>query len=400
MLIFVVKKKLRRSSAWVGGARQRTEPIMLNTFYGADEAKIEVEERENLLLESSTKIETFINKTYLQNQMVEPRNTGNFYERLGVGKDASPDAIKAAYRSQAFNYHPDRDKGTYAEDNFKALGEAYDTLRDRRRRKIYDSTQFVGGFSFSRGGDSATDYMTNHEGVYQRTRTRRRATKVKVGNLELRINNTFEQLMFVAGGFYGAYQGVTGTVGASYDFFHDNLNFLYFDSLAWASGTMGAIVPGIIPAGLVVGSFALTAGGVAGLVAAKTGTAAYKGLESILSKKKDKIGLNLLTTDTSFRIPYDIFPLAAGAYMGYNHSQGIEVGSIEDVMQGIDDVLILGLPTVIDGLVTRFFMNKQVKLGRSNSSDINPEVIRHVKRSAVETAIGYALGQAVGFIMK
>lgn len=63
----------------------------------------------------------------------------NYYEILGVKKDAKPDEIKKAYRKLARKYHPDvnpNDKA--AEDKFKEVQEAYDVLSDEKKRKVFD----------------------------------------------------------------------------------------------------------------------------------------------------------------------------------------------------------------------------------------------------------------------
>lgn len=65
--------------------------------------------------------------------------TADPYERLGVGRDASADEIKAAYRKLAMRYHPDRNPGDReAEEHFKAISEAYATLRDPDKRAWVD----------------------------------------------------------------------------------------------------------------------------------------------------------------------------------------------------------------------------------------------------------------------
>jgi len=63
----------------------------------------------------------------------------DYYEVLGVGRNATGDEIKAAYRKLALKYHPDRNPGDKsAEENFKEAAEAYDVLRDAQKRYIYN----------------------------------------------------------------------------------------------------------------------------------------------------------------------------------------------------------------------------------------------------------------------
>src|SRR3989338_2941697 len=75
----------------------------------------------------------------------------DYYEALGVGKSASPDEIKKAFRRLAVEHHPDRGGD---EAKFKEINEAYEILKDSSKRQRYD--QFghagVGSSAASEGG--------------------------------------------------------------------------------------------------------------------------------------------------------------------------------------------------------------------------------------------------------
>ena len=89
----------------------------------------------------------------------------DYYEVLGVSKDASDDEIKKAYRKLAIKYHPDKNPGDKdAEAKFKEVNEAHDVLSDKQKRARYDQfghagvggasgNPFAGGNPFGEGGN-------------------------------------------------------------------------------------------------------------------------------------------------------------------------------------------------------------------------------------------------------
>lgn len=84
----------------------------------------------------------------------------DYYEVLGVGKSASPDEIKKAFRKLAIKYHPDKDGGD--EIKFKEANEAYEVLKDEKKRQRYDQFGHAGV-----GSSAASDGMGGFGGQGQ-----------------------------------------------------------------------------------------------------------------------------------------------------------------------------------------------------------------------------------------
>ena len=106
--------------------------------------------------------------------MAEKRD---YYEVLGVSKDATPEEIKKAYRKKAVQYHPDRNPDDKdAEEKFKEAAEAYDVLSDTEKRARYDRFGQPmgqqgfgggpGGAYYSAGGMSMEDIFANFGDIF------------------------------------------------------------------------------------------------------------------------------------------------------------------------------------------------------------------------------------------
>ena len=85
-------------------------------------------------------------------------NNTEYYDRLGVSKNASQDEIKKAYRKLSKIYHPDINKEADAEQKYKDVQEAYETLSDEQKRAAYDQYGPAGANAgFGGGGFSGFD---------------------------------------------------------------------------------------------------------------------------------------------------------------------------------------------------------------------------------------------------
>ncbi len=85
----------------------------------------------------------------LRTAAIEHSARRDYYEVLGLKRDATPAAIKDAFRRLALQYHPDRNKSPGAEERFKEIAEAYAVLSDPKKRADYDSGGFAGVAGFN-----------------------------------------------------------------------------------------------------------------------------------------------------------------------------------------------------------------------------------------------------------
>ena len=100
----------------------------------------------------------------------------DYYEVLGVNKNATPEELKKAYRKLAIKYHPDRNPGDKeAEEKFKEAAEAYDVLSDQNKRSRYDQFGHAafdgaagqGGGFYGAGGMNMDDIFSHFGDIFE-----------------------------------------------------------------------------------------------------------------------------------------------------------------------------------------------------------------------------------------
>ncbi len=145
----------------------------------------------------------------------------DYYQILGVSRDASDADIKKSYRKQARQYHPDVNKDPSAEDKFKEVNEAYEVLKDTEKRQAYDrfGSDWKHGHEFSGagarpggfhggGGFSSGDFSDFFESIFggdfqqQQGRPQRQHAPRKGENQELKLSISLDE----------AYHGGTKTI--------------------------------------------------------------------------------------------------------------------------------------------------------------------------------------------
>lgn len=129
----------------------------------------------------------------------------DYYELLGVGRNAGEEEIKKAYRKLALKYHPDRNPGDkQAEEKFKEISEAYQVLTDSEKRAQYDQFghaafgtegPFRGGFDFSSGFE---DIFGDIFGEFFGAGAAKRRGRVRGNDLRYNLTLNFEEAVFGA----------------------------------------------------------------------------------------------------------------------------------------------------------------------------------------------------------
>ena len=124
----------------------------------------------------------------------------DFYDILGVSKNASAAEIKKAYRKKAIEFHPDKNPGdANAEKEFKKAAEAYEILSDPQKKAQYDQyghAAFEGG-GFGGGGMNMDDIFSQFGDIFGSAfggGFGRRSGRVKGTNLRIRVKLTLEEI--------------------------------------------------------------------------------------------------------------------------------------------------------------------------------------------------------------
>lgn len=133
-------------------------------------------------------------------------NNTEYYDRLGVSKDASQDEIKRAYRKMSKKYHPDINKEPGSEEKYKEVQEAYETLSDDQKRAAYDqygpdgANGFggQGGFGGFDGGAGFGGFEDIFSSFFGGGATRNPNAPRQGDDLQYRVNLSFEEAIFGA----------------------------------------------------------------------------------------------------------------------------------------------------------------------------------------------------------
>ncbi|MFO8010974.1 MAG: molecular chaperone DnaJ [Dehalococcoidia bacterium] len=128
--------------------------------------------------------------------MTEKRD---YYQVLGVSRQATDEEIKKSYRKLAFKYHPDRNKENKAEAQFKEVNEAYEVLSDPEKRRNYDRfghSGIDGGFARGFDGFDFGGFGDIFDAFFGGTSRKRGSTAERGTDIRVEIEITFEEAAF------------------------------------------------------------------------------------------------------------------------------------------------------------------------------------------------------------
>uniref|UniRef100_A0A7C6EHI2 Chaperone protein DnaJ n=1 Tax=candidate division WOR-3 bacterium TaxID=2052148 RepID=A0A7C6EHI2_UNCW3 len=135
----------------------------------------------------------------------------DYYEILGISKNATPEEIKRAYRELAKKWHPDMNPNNKkeAEERFKEISEAYEVLMDPQKRQLYDNYGHEGVSQTFRGGGFSWDDFTHFDDLqdifgnlfggsifedFFGTTSRTRATRHRGGDIKVVLKVSLEEI--------------------------------------------------------------------------------------------------------------------------------------------------------------------------------------------------------------
>jgi len=120
----------------------------------------------------------------------------DYYEVLGIDRDATGEDIRKAFRQLAFKYHPDHNHGDGAEDKFKEVNEAYEVLSDTDKRSAYDRFGHNGGQDLNGNGFQGFGFGDIFDAFFGGTTSSTRQAPQRGSSLQIGLSITLDEAAF------------------------------------------------------------------------------------------------------------------------------------------------------------------------------------------------------------